>query len=165
MDIQLNITSHGQHFVRGENAPPTYVRFNKVVEAPMHAFYLTFYNYCCPNGIFPWEIQVAFPGVSRLRCRISLPNLPIFNVHIDVNACNCTRGCTDIAREPALKVDSGRKIPCITGESNLRQRRAGPMLYQLSYIPARLHVYRTNSLSLVDDPPVPFGERGFTERQ
>ena len=38
-------------------------------------------------------------------------------------------------RESALKVDSGRKIPCRTGESNLRQRCAGPMLYQLSYIP------------------------------
>ena len=38
-------------------------------------------------------------------------------------------------REFALKVDSGRKIPCRTGESNLPQRRAGPMLYRLSYIP------------------------------
>ena len=37
-------------------------------------------------------------------------------------------------RESALKVDSERKIPCRTGESNLRQRRDGPMLYQLSYI-------------------------------
>ena len=37
-------------------------------------------------------------------------------------------------RESALKVDPGRKIPCRTGESNLRQRRDGPMLYQLSYI-------------------------------
>ena len=31
-------------------------------------------------------------------------------------------------RASALKVDSGRKIPCRTGESNLRQRRDGPML-------------------------------------
>ena len=38
-------------------------------------------------------------------------------------------------RESALKVDSGREIPRRTGELNLRQRRAGPMLYQLSYIP------------------------------
>ena len=38
-------------------------------------------------------------------------------------------------RECALKVDSGRKIPCRTGKSNLRQRRDGPTLYQLSYIP------------------------------
>ena len=42
---------------------------------------------------------------------------------------------TDV-RESALKADSGKKkIPCRTGESNLRQRRDGPMLYQLSYIP------------------------------
>ena len=47
-------------------------------------------------------------------------------------------GCTDMARECALKVDSGRKIPCRTGESNLRQRRAGPPLHQLSYIPILL---------------------------
>ena len=37
-----------------------------------------------------------------------------------------------------VDVDSGRKIPCRTGESNLRQQRAGPMLYQLSYIPTPL---------------------------
>ena len=40
-------------------------------------------------------------------------------------------------RESALKVDSGGKIPCRTGESNLRPQRAGSTLYQLSYIPAR----------------------------
>ena len=34
-----------------------------------------------------------------------------------------------------LKVDSLRKIPCRTGESNLRQRSTGPTLYPLSYIP------------------------------
>ena len=45
-------------------------------------------------------------------------------------------GCTDTVRESALKVDSGRKIPCRTGESNLPQRRADPTLYQLSCIPA-----------------------------
>ena len=41
-------------------------------------------------------------------------------------------------RESALKVDTGRKIPCRTGESNLRERRAGPTLYQLSYIPTQI---------------------------
>ena len=60
---------------------------------------------------------------------------PIFNVRTDVNACDCTRVCTDTFREFALKVDSGRKIPCRTGQSNLRQRRAGPTFYQLSYTP------------------------------
>ena len=37
-------------------------------------------------------------------------------------------------RESALKADPGIIIPCRTGESDLRQRRAGPTLYQLSYI-------------------------------
>ena len=43
-------------------------------------------------------------------------------------------------RESALKVDSGRKTPCRSGESNLRQQRAGPTLYQLSYIPNPQHL-------------------------
>ena len=54
--------------------------------------------------------------------------LGIFNVRTDVNACT--------VRESALKVDSGRKLACRTRESNLSQRRAGPTLYQVSYIPA-----------------------------
>ena len=60
----------------------------------------------------------------------------IFIVRTDVNACDCTRGCRTHVRESALKVAAGRKkIPCRTGESNLRQRCAGPTLYQLSYPP------------------------------
>ena len=43
-------------------------------------------------------------------------------------------------RESAMKVDSRRKIPCHTGESNLNQRRASPMLYQLSYIPTPIGI-------------------------
>ena len=44
------------------------------------------------------------------------------------NVCACTRGCTDTERESALKVDSGKKSLCRTGESNLRHWRDGPML-------------------------------------
>ena len=58
----------------------------------------------------------------------------IVNMHTDVNARDCTRGCTDTVTESALKVASARKIPCRTGESNLRRQRADPMLHQLSYI-------------------------------
>ena len=47
----------------------------------------------------------------------------IFNVHTDVNAYDCTRGCADTVEKSALKVHSGRKIPCRTGESNLRRQR------------------------------------------
>ena len=59
----------------------------------------------------------------------------IFNMHTDVNACNCTQGCMRTTSESALKADSGRKIPCRTRESNLHWRCEGPLLYQLSYIP------------------------------
>ena len=58
----------------------------------------------------------------------------IFNVRTDLMLAIAHEGCTDTIRESALKVDSWRKIPCRTGESNLRRRRAGPMVYQLSYI-------------------------------
>ena len=51
----------------------------------------------------------------------------------DINACDSTWGCTDTVRESALKVDPGRKIPCSTGESNLRRQRAGLMIDQLSH--------------------------------
>ena len=44
-------------------------------------------------------------------------------------------GCTDTVRESALKLDSGRKIPCRIRESNLRRQCAGPMHCKLSYIP------------------------------
>ena len=61
----------------------------------------------------------------------------IFNVHTDVDACHCTRGCTDTVRESALEVDSGgKKIPCRTWDSNPRQYCAWPSsrtLYPLSY--------------------------------
>ena len=70
----------------------------------------------------------------------------IFNSRTDFNACGCTKGCTDTVVESALKVDSGRKIPYRTGESNPRLRRAGPMLYQLSYIPFQSQRYSRGSV-------------------
>ena len=51
-------------------------------------------------------------------------------------------------RKSALKVDSGTKIPCRTGEMNLRQRRAGPTLYQLSYIPAPFWDFAMSNFTL-----------------
>ena len=48
------------------------------------------------------------------------------------------RGGTDTVRESALKVDSGSKILCRYGKSSLPQRRAGPTLCQLKYIPTPL---------------------------
>ena len=58
--------------------------------------------------------------------------------------------CMDAVGDSALKFDSERKMACRTGESNLRHRRAGPTLYQLSYIP-------THSLTPVSIHPLPTG--------
>ena len=98
-------------------------------------------------GFLPWEIRIPFPGETQLQ-QIALPNLgcmlDVFSVSIIHRTLTWTtasltcammlmhaiahEGCTDTERESALKVDSGKKIPCRTGESNLRQRRDGPML-------------------------------------
>ena len=102
---------------------------------------------------FSRQNRVTFPGESQLRqSRATQPTVHAgcfsasmihrtadmdyerSNVRTGVNARDCTRGCTDTLRESALKADSKRKIPCRNGKSNLRQRRAGPMLYQLSYV-------------------------------
>ena len=101
-----------------------------------------------PHGIFPMGNSGCLPreiqlGQSRatqptvhasvFQCFHNPPNSDmdyrILNVRTDVNACDCTRGCPDTERESALKVDSRRKVPCGTVESNLRRRRARPMLY------------------------------------
>ena len=145
-----------------------WVWFNKI--DVVDTFTLLLLQLHCPNGISPIGNRVVLPGESQLRqsratqptygacwvfkCFHNPPNSDmdyrIFNVHMEANACGCTR---DTVRESALKVDSGRNIPCRTGESNLRQRRAGPMFYQMSYIPARRtkdlpHRTETSSISL-----------------
>ena len=109
--------------------------------------YFTFYNCTVQMGFLPWKNLGCFPWgkpaatESRyptycacwvFQCFHNPPNsgmdYRIFNMGSDVNACDCTWGCTDTVRESALKVDSGRKIPCRTEESNLRQQHNGPML-------------------------------------
>ena len=45
-------------------------------------------------------------------------------------------GCPDTARESALKVDSGRKVPCHTRDSNPRQYRT--LVFQLDALPTEL---------------------------
>ena len=115
----------------------------------------TFFNCIVPMEFLPWKIRVAFPRESQLRqSRATQPTVHVgcFCVSIIHRTRTWTTGSLTCAqmlmhamarggvrthvRESALKVDSGRKIPCRTGESNLRQRRAGPRFYQLSYMPA-----------------------------
>ena len=98
-------------------------------------------------GLLPWEIQVAFPGESQLRqSRATQPNihagcLSVSIIHRTLTLTTRSLTCAQMlmhaiahgdvlthVRESALKVDSGRKIPCRTGESHLSQRRDSPML-------------------------------------
>ena len=90
-----------------------------------------FLQLCCPHAISPMAHSGCLSRKSQLRqsratkpiahavfnflkqCFHNPPNSDmdngIFNVHTDVNACDCTRGCTDTIRESALKVDSRKK--------------------------------------------------------
>ena len=105
------------------------------------------YNCIVPLGFLQWEIRVAFPEESQLRqSRATHPTVHAgyFSASMIHRTLTWTTGSLTCAqmlmraiahggvrthvRESALKVDSGRKIPCRTGESNLRQRRDGPML-------------------------------------
>ena len=113
-----------------------------------------FKNCIVPLEILPWEIRTAFHEESQLRqSRFIQPTVlaGYFSVPVIHRTLTWTTGSLTCAqmlmhatahgsarahvRESALKVDSGRKIPCRTEESHLGQRRAGPTLYQLSYIP------------------------------
>ena len=67
---------------------------------------------------------------------------------------NAHGGCTDTVRESALKVAWEEKIPCRTGESNLPQRRAGAILYQLSYIPMQSLLEELDIRSIVNSQPI-----------
>ena len=98
-------------------------------------------------GFLPWEIWVAFPGESQLQqSRTTQPRVHAgcFKCSILHQTLTWTTGtCTQLlmhviahmgvqthVRESALKVDSGRKISCRTGESNLCQRCDSLTLYQ-----------------------------------
>ena len=120
-------------------------------------FFLNILHLYCPSGISPMGNSGCFPRgepsatESRYRSTVHAGCFSVSIIyhtltwttgsstcpHNDVNACDCARGCTDTVRESAPKVDHRSKIPCRAGEPNLRERRAGPMLYQLSFIPVR----------------------------
>ena len=91
-------------------------------------------------GFLQWKIWVAFPQENQLQqSHATQPTLPVgcFSVSIVHQTLTWTTGSLTCAqmlmhataqvgvrihiRESALKLDSGRKIPCRTGESNLRQ--------------------------------------------
>ena len=140
---------------QGQSAPPPAQTYHVDID---QLCVFTFYNCIVPMGFLQKEIQVAFPRESQLRqpryptygaCWVfqrfyNPPNSDkdyrIFNMRTDVNAWDCTRGCMDTVRESVQKADLGRKIPSRCGKLNLRQRHAGPLFYQLSYIPWLIRV-------------------------
>ena len=78
-----------------------------------------------------------------LRCHNPLnsdKDYETFNVCTDVNACDCSRGCTDTNKRVDTKSCCWEKNPlaCRTRESSLCQQCASLTLYQLSYIPTHL---------------------------
>ena len=67
--------------------------------------------------------------LSCVQTKVWVPVIVIFNVRTDVNACDCTWGFYGRHRRVCTeKVDFRRKIPRLTGESNLPLRRSGPTL-------------------------------------
>ena len=116
----------------GENPNP-----RKVVKILF--FFLNFFQLYCSGGISAMGNSGCPPkGKPDAKESRYPPNSDldhgIFNVRTYINASDFTRECTETVTESALKVDSVRKIPCRTGESNLRRWHDRPMLYQLSYI-------------------------------
>ena len=104
------------------------------------------------------EILVALTWVRHSSCKSSATlfyqGVQYFRVSRHWYGCQCLGfltctqmlmhaiahgGCTDTVRASALEVDSGRKLPCHTGDSNSCQYCAWlfcRMLYQLSYLAA-----------------------------
>ena len=142
----------------------------------------------CPFRIFPKGYSGFFPW-GKPAVTVALPNLcshagclSVSIIHPTLTWTTGSLTCTqmwmhatehkqhvDTVKESALKVDSGRKIPCRTGESNQRRRRAGPTLYQLSYIPTHtLRVCDCVSARVVwptpTDGPTHSGRKGESER-
>ena len=113
-----------------------------------------FYNCVVSMGFLPWENQVAFPRESQLQqshATQRMVHAGYFSLSIIYRTLTWTTGsltCAQVltrgtahkgvqtyVRESALKMDSGRKIPCRTRELNLHQRHDGPMLYQWATSP------------------------------
>ena len=131
-----------------------------------------FLNNCIVQvGFLRWEIRAAFPRESQLRqSRATRTTMRAGCFSVDLihrtltwptPSLTCTQmlihaiahgGVHTIAhriRESVLKADCGRKFSWRIGDSNLRQRRAGPMLYQLSYTSSpRVGLNRANTTKL-----------------
>ena len=128
---------------------------------------LYFLQLYCASGISPMGYSDCFPpgkpaatepatqptmhagcfGVSIIHRTLDM-DYRIFNVRTNVNACDFTHGGVRThVRESALKVDFGRGTSFRSGESNVFQRRNGPMLHQWATSPSPFLVLKTIPMS------------------
>ena len=104
-------------------------------------FVVVFNNCIVPFASLTREIRVAFPEERQLRlCRATQSTVHSgwFSVSIIHQPLTRTTGsltCAQMSMHTIVHVGVGHRKRVCTGESNLPQRRAGPTLYQLSYIP------------------------------
>ena len=110
-------------------------------------FTFNFLQLYCPSGISPVRnLSCLPPRKASCDSRATQPAVhagcfSVFIIHRTLTWTTESLTCTQMlmhaishgavrthVKESALKVDSGRKIPCRTRESNLRQRRGRPML-------------------------------------
>ena len=78
-----------------------------------------------------------------MRLHTGVYGYRIFKVRTDVNACNCTRRCTDTIRESALKVDSWRKKKSLAAPGN-RTCVSGVLVWCCTNCAAVLPVFVVN---------------------
>ena len=119
-------------------------------ERKNHGDFFFFHNHIVPLG-FPVESHLrqsraTQPAVHAGCCRVSIIHRTLTWTTGSLTCAQMSmhaiaHGGVRAPKKSALKVDSGKKIPCRTGESKLRRRRDGPMLYQLSYISSQVGCY------------------------
>ena len=153
----------------GRFNPPLSVPLQWVISVPVFLEGILLLCFCCccfvlitsflPCGKFglPYlgkataATRAALPipiGMSVFLCVQTMPVWGIFNMRAHVGACNCIWWLCKLfktfnLREPALKVDSRKKITYYTEELNLHQYRTRrfnlallwpPWLYQSKYL-------------------------------
>ena len=81
-------------------------------------------------------MDLAFAAFLCIQTMVWLLVFGIFNVHTDVNACDCTWGCTNTVREFELTADhGGEKSILAQGNLNLDQQLVRPLNEMSSFLP------------------------------
>ena len=101
----------------------------------------------------PQEQRYPFLPMSAVfSCLQTMVWLPVFRIFNTLSPQTLMQaialgGCTDTVTESALEVDSGRKIPCCTGDSNPRQS-VSRLAFQSDALPTELCLTPFNNVSV-----------------